>query len=321
MEQLTAKVALEEHFIVDSAEHRERWMALLGSMMMPSAARERIARSLVELGEPRLELMDRCGVELAVLSSVAIVQGVLDPTPALRIARETNDQLAEAVRAHPDRYAGFASVPLQTPDAGAAELERAVRELGLCGAMLFGHTNGLYLDDERFAPFWECAEALGVPVYLHAAEARTLSATYTGRPELLGAAWSWTAETAAHALRLVFGGVFERFPGAQLILGHLGEALPFLLWRIDARVRRLNRPVAPSELIRANITVTTSGTFSDEPLLLTLSALGEDSVMFSIDHPFEDSEEAAAWFERAPLSAEVKQKVAGANARRVLGLA
>ena len=318
---MIGKVALEEHFVVNDPEHIARWRTLVRNM--PAAAMGRFVPALTDLGDARLEAMDEAGIELSVLSNVATVQGQLDAETALRIARKANDALAEAVRARPDRYAGFATVPLQDPAVGADELERAVTELGLCGAVLLGQTNGEYLDHDRFSVFWERLEGLDVPVYLHAADAAEPPASYAGRPELMGPWWSWTAETATHTLRIVVGGVFDRFPRARLILGHLGEGLPFLLWRLDARIRAFadHGPAdMPSAIIRRNVAVTTAGMFADEPLLCSLSALGEDNVMFSVDHPFEDSRPAADWFEQAPLTDTVRAKVASGNAKALLRL-
>jgi 2,3-dihydroxybenzoate decarboxylase len=318
---MRGKIALEEHFLCDSPEHFELWRSLVPGI--PEQALVPMRDKLTDLGAGRLEEMDRAGIELAVLSSVASVQGTQDAALATRIAREANDLVADSVRERPDRYAGFASVPLQDPEAGADELERAVRELGLLGAMLFGHTDSAYLDEDCFTPFWERVEELGVPVYLHAADGPAPSLIYAGRPELLGPTWSWTAETAAHALRIILGGVFERFPKARLILGHMGETLPFFLWRLDSRIRSFQQQGperAPSEVLREHLLVTTAGAFSDEPLLCALAALGEDSVMFSVDHPFENSQFADTWLEQAPLSAELRNKVAYGNARACLGL-
>jgi len=137
--------------------------------------------------------MSAAGIDFAVLSNVGTVQGILEAAPALKLAQEANDYLAATVQKHPDRFAGFATVPLQDPVARARELERAVRQLGLKGALIIGQTNGMYLDDERFLPFWERAEALDVAVYLHASDPVTVPATYEGRPELIGRTWSWTA--------------------------------------------------------------------------------------------------------------------------------
>ncbi len=263
------------------------------------------------------------GVDFAILSNVGSVQGTLDRTAALRLARAANDHLAAAVERHPDHFGGFATVPLQDPEAGANELERAVRDLGFKGAMLFGQTNGTYLDDDRYRPFWERVEALDVPVYLHASDPMVPPPTYAGRPELLGPTWSWTAETAAHALRLLFGGVFERHPRARVILGHMGETLPFLLWRLDRRAAAFaaGKEVAhPSETFRRNILITTAGVCSDESLACTLAATGEDNTMFSVDHPFESMVDATRWLDAAPVSNEVRAKVAAGTATRVLKL-
>ena len=315
------KIALEEHVLPDDPGLFERWLSLLPSTVSGTFVEAMRAR-LLDVGAERLAAMDAAGVELAVLSSVASVQGSgLAAAEALRLARATNDAIAEIVRARPDRYAGFAAVPLQDAGAGADELERAVCDLGLRGAMLFGQTDGRYLDDERCYPFWERAEALGIPVYLHAADAPALPPSYAGRPELLGATWSWTAETAAHALRIVLGGVFDRFPGAQLVLGHMGEALPFLFWRIDGRFAASGGiGERPSDVFRRNVSVTTAGVCADAPLVCTLAELGEDRVMFSVDHPFEDGAEAARWLAEAPLAEGTREAVEHANARRLLGL-
>lgn len=271
----------------------------------------------------RLELMDQGEIDLAVLSDGGSVQGFLEPQAALRMAREANDHLAEVVRARPDRFAAFATTPLQHPADGANELQRAVEQLGLVGTMLFGHTDGRYLDDRSFDPFWERAQDLGVPVYLHPADAAVLPASLSGRPELMGATWSWTAETATHALRIVFGGVFERFPRARLILGHMGETLPFFLWRLDQRAGAFadHAPeMTPSQLVRRNIRVTTAGSFSDEPLRCALDALGEDNVMYSVDYPFESMTEAADWLDASKLDAHVRAKVEHENAHALLKL-
>lgn len=315
------KIALEEHTLIAEPAHIERWLSL--APMIPGPIVDRLVPQLADTGARRLEEMERGDVDLAVLSNVASVQGVLDAATAATLARESNDHLAEVVRARPDKFAAFATVPLQDPAAGADELERAVVELGLVGAMVFGHTNGCYLDDRRFDPFWERAQDLGVPVYLHASDAPELPPSMSGRPELIGPTWSWTAETATHALRIVFGGVLQRFADLTLVLGHLGETLPYFLWRLDQRARAWSAdPTAalPSEQIKRNIMLTTSGTFSDEPLLCALSAVGEDNIMFSVDDPFESMHEASRWFDDCPLGEVARAKIAHENARTLLDL-
>jgi 2,3-dihydroxybenzoate decarboxylase len=252
-----------------------------------------------------------------------VVQGSLDPASALRLAREANDHFAEVVRARPERFAAFATTPLQDPEEGADELQRAVEQLGLIGTMLFGQTGGRYLDDRFFDPFWERAQDLDVPVYLHAADAPALPPSQAGRPELRGPTWSWTAETATHALRIVFGGVFDRFPRVQVILGHMGETLPYFLWRLDQRAAAFAdhaASVKPSELVRRNIKITSAGAFSDDPLRCALDALGDDSVMFSVDYPFESMIEAADWLGAAELDPKVRAKVEHDNAQTLLKL-
>jgi 2,3-dihydroxybenzoate decarboxylase len=273
----------------------------------------------------RLEAMDKAGIELSVLSvTTPGVQAEKDARTAIRLARAANDFLAREIERHPTRYAGFAHLPLQDPKAAADELGRCVAELGFKGAMINGHTNGHYLDEESYFPFWERVQELGVPIYLHPCDPSDMPQMYRDHPELLGPTWSWTVETGTHALRLVFGGIFDRFPNVTVILGHMGETLPFLLWRLDSRSRIQSpdksaaRP--PSEVIRKNIVITTTGVCSHPSLLCALSALGEDNVMFSVDYPYEDSSIAADFIETAPISESVRAKVCHRNAQRLLHL-
>jgi 2,3-dihydroxybenzoate decarboxylase len=315
------KIALEEHVVLDREEHIDRWRTMVP--MIPEQLLPPIISRLTDTSQ-RLELMNQGEIDLAVLSNVAVVQGFVESEAALRIAREANDHLAEVVRARPDRFAAFATTPLQHPAEGADELQRAVEQLGLVGTMLFGQTGGRYLDDRFFDPFWEGAQHLDVPVYLHAADAAALPASQAGRPELRGPTWSWTAETATHALRMVFGGVFDRFPRVRVILGHMGETLPFFLWRLDQRAGAFadQAPaMKPSQLVRRNIRITTAGAFSDQPLRCALDALGEDNVMFSVDYPFESMTEAAGWLGASKLDEHVRAKIEGENAQALLRLA
>jgi 2,3-dihydroxybenzoate decarboxylase len=314
------KIALEEHVLLDREDHIDRWRTLVP--MIPEKFLPPLVARLTDTSR-RLELMDESGIDLAVLSNVGVVQGFVEPRVALRLAREANDHLAEVVRARPDRFAAFATTPLQHPEEGADELERAVRQLGLVGTMLFGQTGGRYLDDRSFDPFWERVQALGVPVYLHAADAADVPPSQAGRPELRGPTWSWTAETATHALRIVFGGVLDRFPGVRVILGHMGETLPYFLWRLDQRAGAFGDQApaeTPSGLVRRNIRVTTAGAFSDEPLRCALGALGEDSVMYSVDYPFESMTEATGWLDAAELDPRVRAKIEHQNAQALLKL-
>jgi 2,3-dihydroxybenzoate decarboxylase len=316
------KIALEEHFTTPELSE----YAFGPRSSLSAAFFGRFKERLLEFDGMRLEAMDKASIELAVLSvTTPGVQAERDTRIAIRRAREANDFLARQVQKHPTRYAGFAHLPLQDATAAGDELARCVKELGFKGAMINGHTNGHYLDEEIYHPFWERVQALGVPIYLHPCDPYDMPHVYGGHRELLGATWGWTVETATHALRLVFGGIFDRFPKLTLILGHMGETLPYLLWRLDSRSIVLAREDEarrrlPSEVIRQNIVVTTTGVCSHPALLCALAALGEDSVMFSVDYPYEDSAVAAEFIETAPVSEEVRAKICRGNAQHVLRL-
>lgn len=315
------KIALEEHFTRPELARYAAAPAPGGR----SPNVERFQERLLDFGELRLEAMDQAGIDIAVLSvTTPGVQAEPDAAVAIKRARIENDFLAREITKHPTRYAGFAHLPLQDASAAADELSRCVEQLEFKGAMVNGHTNGRYLDDPAYEPFWERVETLGVPIYLHPRDPFDAPHMFSGHRELSGATWAWTVETATHALRLVFGGVFDRRPKAKVILGHMGETLPYLLWRLDSRARAMEgeEPIerAPSQIIRDNIFVTTSGVCSHSSLLCALAALGEDHVMFSVDYPYEDCDVAARFIESAPISEEVRAKVCHGAARRLLRL-
>jgi 2,3-dihydroxybenzoate decarboxylase len=315
-------IALEEHFIVPC-------LASYLESAMPKVrpeAREQLLAELADFGERRLAAMDAGGVGQAVLSiSGPGVQAEPDAAVATRLAREANDLLAAAVQRRPQRYAGFAHLAMQDPAGAADELERTVVDLGFVGAMVNGHTNGVYLDDPRYAPFWERMQALDVPLYLHPGDSFALPYVLKGCDELLKPVWEWTTETATHFLRLVFSGVFDRYPRLKIILGHMGETLPFVLWRLDSRAAFIygGRPLAepPSAYLKRNLYVTTSGECSDAPLIATLASLGDDHVLYSIDYPYEDSGTARRFLENAAISDGIRDKVGRLNAARLLRLA
>ena len=315
------KIAVEEHFIVP--EFIPYLRATSGNISAELFARA--VDRLAEFDGRRLEEMEKHRIEFAVLSLAGPgVQIEPETSVALRQARRVNDQLAEQIARHPDRFGGFAHVAMQDPGGAADELERCMTTLKFHGVMINGQTLGYYLDEDQYAPFWERAEALRAPVYIHPGNPVSQHVSYAGHPVLVGPTWSWTVETATHALRLVFGGVFDRFPAVTVLLGHMGETLPYLLWRLDSRFRigagapKLKRN--PSDYIRDNIAVTTSGVASADPLRCALSALGEDRVMFSVDYPFEDTAPSADWIDTVPLDPAVRRKVAHQNAERLLRL-
>ncbi len=314
------KIALEEHFLTPDFE--EYWAPSVANV--DPAIYGRLHAQLTDFGGLRLDAMDRAGIERSVLSlSGPGVQREPDTAVARRKASEGNDALAREIEKRPGRYSGFAHLPMQDPVAAADELERCVRGLGFCGAMINGHTNGEYLDEARFDAFWERVEEIGAPIYLHPADPVSSYPGIAGCPALKRAMWEWTVETGSHALRLVFGGVFDRFPGVRLVLGHLGETLPYLLWRFDSRARIYGMKLQgrPSEYIREHLFVTTSGMCAKEPLRCAMSALGAGHVMFSVDYPFESAGEAASFIENAPLGEEERTDVCFRGAERLLGLA
>lgn len=319
MTKSVRKIALEEHFLAPGFE--EYWLKTVEDVD-PKLYGQVLSR-LKDFGELRLAAMDKAGIERSVLSLAGPgVQAERDVGKATRKAIEANDFLAGEIAKNPVRYSGLAHIALQDPVAAANELERCVKQLGFAGCMINGHTNGQYLDDPSLSPFWERAEALGTIVYLHPADPVSPFAVLDGYKGLKRATWEWTLETGSHALRMVFGGLFDRFPKATLALGHLGETLPYLLWRFDSRARlygiKLKRQ--PSDYIRENMVVTLSGMFSAEPLNCAIAALGAGRVMFSADYPFESAEEAGHFMDTVPLDEKLREQIAFSNARKILRL-
>jgi 2,3-dihydroxybenzoate decarboxylase len=319
MEKIVKKIALEEHFLVPGFE--VYWSATVGDV--DPNVRNKLRARLEDFGDSRLETMDRTGVERSVLSIAGPgVQVEPQVEVACRKAQEANDILAREIQRRPNRYSGFAHLAMQDPIAAANELERTIKELGFCGAMINGHTCGRYLDDPCNDPFWERVEALQAPIYLHPADPPVPYTTLAGHNALTRATWGWGVETGGHALRLIFHGTFDRFPKVKLLLGHLGETLPFLLWRFDSRAKLYGVQLGkrPSDYIRENIAVTTSGMFAADPLLCTLNALGRQQVMFSADYPFESADEAARFIDNVALDADVREDICFGNAQRLLRL-
>jgi predicted TIM-barrel fold metal-dependent hydrolase len=281
-------IALEEHF----------WTAELAAP--PGTGQlavwgPRIGDQLSDLGALRLADMDANRIDLQVISHVAPAAQGLAGAEGLARAREANDQLAGAIRAHPDRFAGLATLPTADPHAAADELERATGELGFLGALVNSTlgSNGVFLDDARFDPLLDRFERLDVPLYLHPAPPpkRLREQLYAGLPPMVAArlatgAWGWHAEAGLHVLRMVVTGVFDRHPGLRLILGHCGEMVPFMLARIDQMLRIDGLAMKASEYFARNVWVTTSGLFSIPPVMCTVQVLGIDRVLFSVDYPF-----------------------------------
>jgi 2,3-dihydroxybenzoate decarboxylase len=316
---MVKKIALEEHFLDPGTA--DYWWPTMVDVARPKA--NDLYACLADFGERRLKMMDEAGIARAVLSvSGPGVQEERDTATAVRNARASNDFLAGQVQKRPDRYSGFAHLAMQDPKAAADELERCMRDLKFCGAMINGHTNGEYLDAPRLYPFWERAEALGAVIYLHPGDPVAPLPVLGDYKVLHRPMWGWGVETGSHALRLVVSGTFERFPKVKLVLGHLGETLPFLLWRFDSRSKPYgwNLPKAASQYIKDHIWVTLSGMYDAPPLHCSIDALGRDRVMFSADYPF-DSDGAGPFMDTVPLDESLRADVAYNNAARLLGLA
>jgi 2,3-dihydroxybenzoate decarboxylase len=314
-------IALEEHFTTEEIFANSAGVA---SIAQPHVWAE-ASRRLLDLTAERLPAMDAAGLDMQVLSvNSPGIQGEKDPATAVTRAAALNDLIASTVAEHPDRFAGFAALPLQDPRAAVKELERAVTQLGLKGAMVNGHTQGRYLDDPDLREIWETAVGLDVPLYLHPANSVDTAHVLSGNPALSGPMWSWGNDTATQVLRLVFGGVFDDFPDAKLMVGHMGEGLPFVLWRLDSRWGFHNHHGIelargnPSEYLRHNLYVTTSGVCDTPPLLCALLALGADHILFATDYPFEDLDLATEFLRTAPISEPDRAKIAHGNAERLL---
>jgi len=323
-------IAIEEHFLATG--FREVMMRNAPSQRGDSNAAymaERQAK-LVDLGTTRLRDMDAGDIDLQVISHTAAVMGSPPAEESVRLAQQANDQLATSVVAHPTRFAGFATLPMTHPEAAADELERAVRSLGFKGTMINGTTNGRFLDDPSFLPILERAVALDVPIYVHPGlpPAPVWEAYYSGFDpavnfSLATAGWGWHSEVGIHALRLILAGVFDRLPSLQIIIGHMGEMLPFMLARIQdvltPMAKQLQRPVP--EYFLQNFSITTSGFFTNPPLLLALQIMGADRILFSVDYPYSTNEQGRAFLESASISPADKEKISHLNAERLLKLA
>jgi 2,3-dihydroxybenzoate decarboxylase len=309
-------IAIEEHY----------WDAELAATYSGSeASRPGLQTTqLHDLGALRLKEMDEAGIDMQVLSHGAPSTQKLPAATAVDLSRRVNDRLAAVVKAKPDRFAAFAALPTALPDAAADELERTAA-LGFKGAMLHGLADGVFLDDRRFWPIYARAEALDLPIYMHPSlphpeVIRLYYADYLkDYPMLNRATWGYTVETATLAIRMVLSGLFEKHPKLKIILGHLGETLPFLLWRIDMTLKRPGQKgMSFRDIFCNNFHVTTSGNFSDPALLCCVQEMGVDRILFAVDWPFVPNPPATQWMARVPLCDEDKAKILSSNAMRLL---
>ena len=324
---MDGKIGFEEHFAIEETLEETRPYAGESGMW------ETFTRQLADLGDERLEGMEKNGIGFALLSLNAPgVQAILETDRAKYVARKGNEAMADAMTRHPDKFAGLAALPMQDPQAAASELSHCVKELGFKGAMINGFTqkdvadSALYYDLPEYRDFWATVSELDVPIYLHPRmQIPSRAQNYEGHPWLMSAPWGFAVETSIHALRLCGSGIFEDFPNLRIVLGHLGENIPFGLWRIDARMRfsprgyRGKRPLG--DYFRENFHITTSGNFDDAAMRCTLEVMGTDKVYFSSDYPFEKMSDAAEWFDATTtVSEQERLKVGRSNAVRLFNL-
>src|SRR5438270_8422813 len=323
---MQGKIALEEHFAIAAT--------LAHSKVFGAHVWEELGPRLTDFQDKRLKLMDASGVEIMIASlNAPAVQAIWDVQRAIDVAREANDHLAAEIAKRPDRFAGFAALPMQDPEAAAQELTRCIKELGFVGVLVNGFSQGgradsaLYYDLPQYRPFWRTVAELNVPFYLHPRNPLPGDVrAYEGHNWLLGPNWAFHAETAVHALRLIGSGLFDEFPKLQIILGHLGEGIPAYLWRIDNRNDWMKarhkyaakKPVA--DYFRNNFVLTTSGNFSTSALNQAIAEISIERVLWSADYPFEDISDAAEWIDAAPLSAADRMKICRSNALKLFKL-
>jgi predicted TIM-barrel fold metal-dependent hydrolase len=320
------KIALEEHFAIEETLGDAR-------PFMPEDQWSDLRARLLDFHDQRLGLMDRYGIEKMIVSlNAPAIQAIPDARRAVDIARKANDCLAQQIARRPGRFAGLAALPMQDPEAAITELRRSIRELGFKGALVNGFSqrdredSALYYDLPQYEPFWAELERLDVPFYLHPREPlQSQRRIYEGHPWLLGPVWAFSAETSVHALRLMASGLFDRHPKIQIILGHLGEGLPYNIWRVDHRIKKhphgipAKKPL--SEYLCSNLHLTTAGNFRNQTLIDAILEIGADRILFSADYPFEEIGEAAEWFEDASISPTDRIKIGHTNALMLFHLA
>lgn len=323
---VTGDIAAEWKKILARPDVEPGFAKMGGSILAGTPGNNRLHGQLQDLGAGRIAHMDAVGMDVQILSLTAPGVQVLAADVATRLTAESNNALAAAVKAHPTRFAGLAAVAPQDPAAAAREIGRA-RSLGLCGLIINSHTMGEYLDDPRYAPILEAAEAEALPIYLHPREPAPSMVTPFLDYGLYFAGWGFAVECGLHAMRLIMSGAFAKWPRLKIVLGHMGEGIPFWLQRIDNRyllqvkigaVEKL--PRLPSEYFLDNFVITTSGVTSDPALRLALDVLGAERILFAADYPYEDDADAVAWLDKAPITEAERKMIYETNAVRVFGL-
>ncbi len=332
------RIAIEEHFFTqDYVDYmRNRQVSLKDAPAKVHHGMDKVAprpgeyEECIEVGETRIRNMDQAGIAMQVLSFSAPGVEAMEIDDAKEMAYKVNNELSKIISKYPDRYSGFATIASQDPEGAANELERAVKELGLRGVKINSHIRGEYLDNHKYWPIFARAEQLNVPVYLHPrSPSPSMIEPYLTYPILASAVWGFGAEVGLHAMRLICSGLFDEHPKLKIILGHLGEALPFWLWRIDDHrwdkadkpnpmAAKVNKKL--SQYVKENFYVTTSGNFWMPAFMCTYMALGADRILFAVDYPMESSKMAIDLIENAPICDIDKEKIFHLNAENLLDL-
>jgi 2,3-dihydroxybenzoate decarboxylase len=324
---MQGKIGLEEHFAIPDTLSDSK--GFLADSTWPE-----LESRLIDMQERRIREMDAHGMQMMILSlNAPAIQAIWDPKKATDVARRANDFLAKEVAKRPDRFRALAALAMQDPDGATRELQRCVKELGFVGSLVNGFSqindpnSMVYLDDKRYAGFWAEHDRLDVPFYLHPRNPLPSAAQiYEGHPWLLGPTWAFGQETAVHALRLMASGLFDRHPKLQIIIGHLGEGLPYSIWRVDNRNAWTKAPPrypAKQKLgyyLQQNFYLTTSGNFRTQTLIDAMLEVGADRIMFSTDWPFENVDHAAIWFDACTISEADREKIGRTNAVRLFRL-
>lgn len=281
-----------------------------------------ISRRLLDIDDERIRIMDSCGVSMAVLAMTSTGVQQFEADQAAKIAELGNDRLAEAIRRRPDRYAGLATIPVQDPKRAVKELERAITKLELNGVMINSHTHGEYLDEEKYWPILEAAHSLDTTIYIHPrAPSPAMAAPYR-KYQLEHAIWGYAVEVGLHAVKIMMSGVLDRFPSLRIVIGHMGENIPYALYRMDWMHGHFSfdRPklkLTPSEYFKRNFWITTSGVNWVPALELCIKVLGAENIMWAVDYPYQETAEATQWLNDAAISEEDKEKIFHRNAERV----
>jgi 2,3-dihydroxybenzoate decarboxylase len=323
---MKGKIALEEHWSLPETLDDSR--GFVGG----SADWSRFERQILELGDERVSEMEKNGIDHQIVSlNAPSVQAVVSTNEAIDLAHRANNTMAILVNKNRKRFSGFAALPMQDPTAAANELERCVKEHGYVGALVNSFTQkdkpdtALYYDLPEYRPFWKKVSELDVPFYIHPrAPLLSKAPEYEGHPWLMSSPWGFAADTAVHSLRLCGSGLFKEYPNLKIVIGHMGEGIPFFLWRIDARMRFSPRGYKGGDFLGETFVkhfwITTSGNFCTPSFQCALSMMGIDKILFSADYPFESNKDAAEWFDGLEIAAADKEKIGRTNAMKLFKL-